>query len=30
MHYDKNGNYICKDWIILDVIIKHSIMIFEC
>ena len=23
-------NYACKDWIALDVIIKHSIMIFDC
>ena len=23
-------SYTCKDWIVLDVIIKHSIKIFEC
>ena len=23
-------NYACKDWIVLNVIIKHSIKIFEC
>ena len=22
--------YACEDWIVLDVIIKHSIKIFEC
>ena len=26
----KIKNYACKDWIGLDVIIKHSIKIFEC
>ena len=26
----KIKNYACKDWIVLDVIIKHSIRIFEC
>ena len=26
----KITNYACKDWIVLDVIIKHSIKIFEC
>ena len=26
----KIKNYACKDWIVLDVIIKHSIQIFEC
>ena len=26
----KIKNYACKDWIVLDVIIKHSIKIFEC
>ena len=26
----KIKNYSCKDWIVLDVIIKHSIKIFEC
>ena len=26
----KIKNYTCKDWIALDVIIKHSIMIFDC
>ena len=26
----KLKNYACKDWIVLDVIIKHSIKIFEC
>ena len=26
----KNKNYACKDWIVSDVIIKHSIKIFEC
>ena len=26
----KIKNYACKDWILLDVIIKHSIKIFEC
>ena len=26
----KIKNYACKDWIVLDTIIKHSIMIFEC
>ena len=25
----KIKNYACKDWIVLDTIIKHSIMIFE-
>ena len=30
-HYDKKWKkYICKDWIVLDVNIKHSIKIFEC
>ena len=23
-------NYACKDWIVIDVIIKHSIKTFEC
>ena len=26
----KIKNYFCKDWIVLDVIIKHHIKIFEC
>ena len=26
----KIRNYACKNWIVLDVIIKHSIKIFEC
>ena len=26
----KIKNYACKDWIALDVIIKHSIKVFEC
>ena len=26
----KTKKYTSKDWIVLDVIIKHSIMIFEC
>ena len=26
----KIKNYACEDWIVLDVIIKHSIEIFEC
>ena len=26
----KIKNYTCKDWIVLDVIIKHIIKIFEC
>ena len=26
----KIKNYACKDWIVLDLIIKHSIKIFEC
>ena len=26
----KVKNYACKDWIVLDLIIKHSIKIFEC
>ena len=26
----KINNYACKDWIVLDVTIKHSIKIFEC
>ena len=26
----KRENYACEDWIVLDVIIKHSINIFEC
>ena len=26
----KIKNYACEDWIVLDVIIKHSIKIFEC
>ena len=26
----KMKNYACKDWIVFDVIIKHSIKIFEC
>ena len=26
----KIKEYTCKDWIVLDVIIKHSIKIFEC
>ena len=26
----KIKNYACKDWIVLDVIIKHGIKIFEC
>ena len=26
----KIKNYVCKDWIALDVIIKHSIKIFDC
>ena len=26
----KTKKYACKDWIVLDVIIKHSIMIFDC
>ena len=29
-YYDKIKNYVCKDWIVLDTIIKHSIKIFEC
>ena len=24
------NNYACEDWIVFDVIIKHSIKIFEC
>ena len=24
------NNHTCKDWIVLDVIIKYSIKIFEC
>ena len=26
----KIKNYFCKDWIVLDVIIKHHIKVFEC
>ena len=26
----KIKNYTCEDWIVLDVIVKHSIKIFEC
>ena len=26
----KINNYACEDWIVLGVIIKHSINIFEC
>ena len=26
----KIKNHACEDWIVLDVIIKHSIKIFEC
>ena len=26
----KIKNYVCKDYIVLDAIIKHSIKIFEC
>ena len=26
----KIKNYACEDWIVLDVIINHSITIFEC
>ena len=26
----KRENYDCEDWIVLDVIIKHSIKIFVC
>ena len=26
----KIKNYSCKDWILLEIIIKHSIKIFEC
>ena len=26
----KIKNYPCKDWIVLDAIIKHGIKIFEC
>ena len=26
----KIKNYACEDWIVLDVIIKHSIEIFQC
>ena len=26
----KLKNYTCKDWIVLDVIVKDSIKIFEC
>ena len=26
----KMNDYACKDWIVFDVIIKHSIKIFEC
>ena len=26
----KIKNYTCKNWIVLDVIIKHSIKIFAC
>ena len=26
----KIKNYACEDWIVLDVIIKHSIKIFDC
>ena len=26
----KIKNYACEDWIVFDVIIKHSIKIFEC
>ena len=26
----KINNYTCKDWVVLDVVIKHGIKIFEC
>ena len=26
----KIKNYACKDWIVLDAVIKHCIKIFEC
>ena len=26
----KIKNYVCEDWIVLDVTIKHSIKIFQC
>ena len=26
----KIKNYACEDWIVLDIVIKHSIKIFEC
>ena len=26
----KIKNYACEDWIVLDVIIKDSIKVFEC
>ena len=26
----KIKNYTCKDWILLDVIVKHSTKLFEC
>ena len=26
----KIKNYACKTWIVLDVIIKHSIKVFRC
>ena len=29
MNYGKNNN-ACKDWVVLDVIIKYDIKIFEC
>ena len=29
MDYGKNNN-ACKDWVVLDAIIKYDIKIFEC
>ena len=29
-YYDKKKNYAYEDWIVLDLIIKHRIIIFEC
>ena len=29
MKYKKKKDYACEDWIVLDVIIKHSINIFK-
>ena len=30
MHQSITKNYACKNWFVLDVIIKYSIKIFEC